>query len=461
MENVASTSHRLDPGAIFHGQFEVVRCLKSGGMGAVYEVVHQRTSRRRALKVMLPELLADSDSRARFAREAVVTADVTSDHIVETIDAGIDDATGMPFLVMELLKGEDLGAIIATRGALPSAEVVELLHQASLGLERTHALGIVHRDLKPENLFLTTSDIGAPRVKILDFGIAKLVEQATRAPTTRSVGTPLYMAPEQIRGDGTLGPAVDLYALGHIALTLLTGEPYWDFAARQSDSVYPLLLKIMNGAPHPARTHAARLGIALPGAADAWFARATAPEPRSRFDTALELVEALAHALGVETPTRPASGSGQRASSPVVERRSAREPHAVGLANDTAAPVATDRIRPPPRRLVLGVVGLTALVACSLWLAEKAATSPIPSRSAASATSPSTAEQSAPAITLPATPAPVASAAPALGTQVETAPVAAAAPSITSAHRLRRAPSPSAPQPTRETPAVDPSDTRQ
>src|SRR4029077_21112745 len=135
-----------------------------------------------------------------FHLEGRVTGDIESDHLVRISDAGVDDATGMPFLVMDLLRGEDLGATLKQRGPIPPAEAVTFLSQVALALDKTHAAGIVHRDLKPENLFVTRRDDGPPCVKILDFGIAKVIAQSQATQhTTEAIGTPLYMAPEQIR----------------------------------------------------------------------------------------------------------------------------------------------------------------------------------------------------------------------------------------------------------------------
>jgi eukaryotic-like serine/threonine-protein kinase len=302
LENPAPFHTTLSPGFVFQGRYEVVRCLRAGGMGAIYEVIHLETRRRRALKTMLPEVVADPDLRARFRLEATVTADVESEHVVELFDAGVDDGSGVPFLVMELLKGEDLGATLAKRGRLTPSEVGYLLHQASSALDRMHAVGIVHRDLKPENLFVTKRDSGAPLVKVLDFGIAKLVEQSTRARTTRSVGTPLYMAPEQVSGEGVVGVAADIYAMGHMAFTLLVGEAYWEAELKRLRSVYPLLVKVMQGSKIAATVRARECGVTLPVAFDAWFKKAAALEPQDRFETASELVETLATALGVALP---------------------------------------------------------------------------------------------------------------------------------------------------------------
>ena len=287
------------PGHVFHRRYEVVRCLRSGGMGAVYEVVHLETRRRRALKVMLPSVVQNRDMHARFQLEARIAADIESEHIVETFDAGVDEETGAPFLVMELLRGEDLGSLLARSGALPPTAIVAVLSQVASALVRTHAAGVVHRDLKPDNLFVARRDDGTPKIKILDFGIAKVVaESGQAAARTKVMGTPLYMSPEQIRGDGTVGTRADLYALAHIAFTLLVGRAYWAEQAKQDD-VYALMLKIAGGGGPAATTMAARCGVALPAGFDAWFARATAPDPRARFAGAPELVEALAVVLGV------------------------------------------------------------------------------------------------------------------------------------------------------------------
>lgn len=300
----------LNPGATFHGRYQVVRLLKAGGMGAVYEVHDRETGRRRALKTMLRSLATDTEMRLRFRLEATVAARIESEHIVDVFDAGVDDASGQPFLVMELLRGESLAAALSRRGRLRPEETVTFLHQASLALDRTHSAGIVHRDLKPENLFLTLRDDSTPRVKLLDFGIAKIVAETTHASTTRSLGTPLYMSPEQIRGDGNIGPRADVYSLGQLAFTMLVGRPYWEPESQQGGGAYGLLLKVMEGAAEPATARAARSGVDLPGALDAWYRRATALHPSDRFDRASELVEELADALLIPRPSPGFLGAG-------------------------------------------------------------------------------------------------------------------------------------------------------
>jgi serine/threonine-protein kinase len=293
----SDAGHVLLPGVVFHGVYQVVRCMRSGGMGAVYEVVHTPTRRRRALKVMHPCFGADAEMRTRFRREATAAADVESEHVVETIDAGVDDATGVPFIAMELLRGEDLGQLVRRRGVFAPHEVVMLLTQVARALDLTHAAGIIHRDLKPENLFLTLRDDGTPRVKILDFGVAKLMAESAVADSTGTVGTPLYMAPEQVQGGKGLSPSADLYALAHVAYTLLVGRAYWAEDRAAAGGVVPFLVRLLEGNPEAPSVRAARRNVALPPAFDAWFARATAVAPQHRFASAGLMLQALGEAV--------------------------------------------------------------------------------------------------------------------------------------------------------------------
>ncbi|MDC3954955.1 serine/threonine protein kinase [Polyangium jinanense] len=334
----------LATGAIFHGAYEVVRCIKAGGMGAVYEVLQNTTERRRALKVMLPSLVSDPEMRARFELEAKVAAGIESEHIVETLDAGVDEATGMPFIVMELLKGEEIGALLKVRKRLPPEEVVTLLHQAALALDRTHAAGIVHRDLKPENLFLTRRDDGSPRLKILDFGVAKIVADGTASSnTTKSVGSPLYMAPEQIAGD-PIGPHVDRYSLAHIAFTMLVGKPYWARERKSAQGLYPYLMLVARGAQVSASERAKELGVSLPEAFDAWFSRATALDTSVRFDGSVTMIAALGEAFDVKPPAASAPPPGTRAILPSIVLEPARE---LPLSQPPPADAAITATAPP------------------------------------------------------------------------------------------------------------------
>src|SRR5262249_12305667 len=225
------------------------------------------------------------------------------------------------------------------------------LSHTALGLERAHAKGIVHRDLKPENLFVTTRDDGTPYVKILDFGIAKAAAQGTDAKMTRPIGTPAYMAPEQVRGEGSLGPRADVSALGHVAYALLAGEPYWTEEAKASDALFLLWQKIVTGPDErPTSRARRRCGVILPMAFDAWFLKATAIKPAERFDRATVCIAALADALSVRRPMPSASGlelaAGEAAPVPVGDgHRAAAGPGDGRTIQPVASEVAPRRVR--------------------------------------------------------------------------------------------------------------------
>jgi serine/threonine-protein kinase len=299
-------SGTLQEGTVFADRYRVLHRIATGAMGAVYEVVHLGTERRRALKVMHPHLFQDDAMRERFAQEARITSRIESEYIVDVSDAGVDEATRTPFMVMELLQGEELGRRLKRLGRFSPSEVVTYLSQVAMALDRTHKASIVHRDLKPANLFLTERDDGTPRLKILDFGVAKIMAEGATAAGTQSLGTPLYMAPEQFLGGmARLTPAADIYALGMLAYTLLVGEPYWTAETRQLGDVFAFAMIATKGPVEPASQRAAAQKVALPKEFDAWFATMTAVKPEERMAKATEAVSALAEALGVAQNTEP------------------------------------------------------------------------------------------------------------------------------------------------------------
>lgn len=299
----------LAPGTVFAGRYRVVRRIAAGGMGAVFEVLHLETQRRRALKVMHATLFHSDDLRERFRREATVAAHVDSEFVVDVFDAGVDEATGMPFLVMELLRGEELGHRLKRVGRFEPDEMLNYLHYVALALDKTHQASIIHRDLKPANVYLAEREEGGVRVKVLDFGIAKIIaEGATTGATTQSLGTPLYMAPEQFNPRSKLTNAVDIYALGMMAYTLLVGVPYWYEEAR-GGNVYAVVALAIHGIAEPASVRAAAQGVRLLPAFDMWFARATALDPKQRFPTASAAIQELAAVFGKGPPGRLAMPS--------------------------------------------------------------------------------------------------------------------------------------------------------
>ncbi|XXX73593.1 serine/threonine-protein kinase [Sorangium sp. So ce134] len=283
------------------GEFRIVRPLSAGGMGAVYIAEQASTGKLRALKLMHPQLCADTRLRERFEQEARVGALVESDHIVQVIGAGVDAASGVPWLAMELLEGEDLAQRMKRSGLLAPKDVHEIFRQLCHALGAAHRAGVVHRDMKPQNVFLAKANSAmAPwSVKVLDFGIAKIAAEANTMATA-SLGTPLWMAPEQTDARGQITPATDVWALGLIAFATLTGRMYWRAANDPMGTAMPVLLREILFEPiDPASTRATALGRAgcIVYPFDAWFARCLAREPSQRFQTAQEAFDALGPAL--------------------------------------------------------------------------------------------------------------------------------------------------------------------
>ena len=282
----------LAQGTTFANDYRVVRKIAQGGMGAVYEAEQLSTAKRRALKVMLPQLVADPQLRARFEQEAKIGARIASEHVVEVVGAGIDAATGMPWLAMELLEGETLDAAMRRRSSFTPAETAQIFEQLCHALGAAHDAQIVHRDLKPENVFMARSRrVGtAQDVKILDFGVAKIVSENSNK-TTGALGTPMWLAPEQLQGRAS--PASDVWALGLIAFTMLAGFSYWRGADTASPSLADVLQEISMKPLDPPSLRAAQKGRSLPLGFDGWFARCVVRDPAARFPTAREAFSAL------------------------------------------------------------------------------------------------------------------------------------------------------------------------
>ncbi|MEZ4337913.1 MAG: protein kinase [Sandaracinaceae bacterium] len=285
-------------GTLIGGDFRIQRPLSAGGMGAVYVAEQLSTGKPRALKLMHPQLVSDPKSRLRFIDEARVGARIPSEHVVEVVGAGVDDATGVPWLAMELLEGEDLSAIVERTGPLPVASARELMLQLGHALGAAHGQSIVHRDLKPENVFVARSRRRGAEltVKVLDFGIAKTLESSrTAATATAAMGSPLFMAPEQATPGAAIRPQTDVWALGLIGLYALTGRFYWRSASIEPFSLQALLAEVL---VHPMPTATERLrelgaAVSLPPGFDAWFARCVARDPAGRFSDASACVAAF------------------------------------------------------------------------------------------------------------------------------------------------------------------------
>jgi eukaryotic-like serine/threonine-protein kinase len=296
----------LEPPAVVAGRYRVLRELGRGGMGQLYVVEHVHTGEQLALKVLAFHGSTSAVAIERFKREARAPVKIKSEHVVRVIDADVaPELDGRPFLVMELLEGSDLEQF-AGGTPQPFESVLAWLRQIAVGLDKAHALGIVHRDLKPENLFLTRRDDGSELVKILDFGIAKLVatsKDMTEAGTM--LGTPGYMSPEQARGDlDQLGPASDVWALGLIAYRLLSGRHYWT-----GENAALVIAQIVYERIRPP----SEVGLPLGPAFDAWFLRSCERDSGRRFASASEQAEGLAACLPKGTAPLPAAPDDGRA----------------------------------------------------------------------------------------------------------------------------------------------------
>jgi len=272
-------------GALVGERYRILQRIGAGGMGAVYKVEHTRIGRVAAMKLLHGELSRDERMVKRFKREARAVSRLHSPNTVSVFDYG--ESNGLVYLVMELLHGRDLGAVLEATGPMDARSVASVVRQSARALAEAHGLGIVHRDLKPHNLFLCDGT-SSPRgmVKVLDFGLAKLLEGRdesmveTQADTV--MGTPYYMAPEQI-DDLPVDGRTDVYALGAVAWCLLTGHPPF----RHSTPIGVLHMHLTQ--PVPSLGDAAHDLVALDGV----IRRAMAKDPNKRFAT----VEAFADAF--------------------------------------------------------------------------------------------------------------------------------------------------------------------
>jgi tRNA A-37 threonylcarbamoyl transferase component Bud32 len=296
-------------GSTLGGDFRIVSSLGRGGMGEVFVAEQLSTGQKRAIKIMHPTLVQDPRLRERFEQEARVGAQVQSEHVVRVIAAGVDNALGIPWLAMELLNGEDLGAFAKRRGPLPLPEVIPIFRQLCHALGAAHDGNIVHRDVKPENVFLASVQSADShwQVRVLDFGIAKLMADA-RQSATAQVGTPLWMAPEQSDATQPVLPAADVWSLGLIAFWLLTGRSYWKTANLAEPALTALFRETLFDPIVPATERARELGIslALPAGFDAWFARCVVRDPTQRFSHARDAFQGL-EAVGRGSLTQPSA----------------------------------------------------------------------------------------------------------------------------------------------------------
>jgi serine/threonine-protein kinase len=282
-----------DTSRLIAGKYRAERIIGEGGMGTVLSARHQILDIQVAIKVLSAEFTKQPAITARFLREARAAARLKSEHVVRVMDVGTTDE-GQPFIVMELLDGENLEERLR-RGPLPAPVAVDFLLQALEALAHAHALGIVHRDLKPGNLFVAAMPGGRNVVKLLDFGIAKLIDGVSGLDTVRAggvttgehsaLGSPSYMAPEQVQGLPDVDHRADIWALGAILFELLTAK-----AAFPGKTVGEIFAAILHTTPQPLR----EVVPDAPAGLEAVILRCLQRAPEDRYPDVGELALALA-----------------------------------------------------------------------------------------------------------------------------------------------------------------------
>ena len=278
-----------EPGDVIARKYRVERAIGVGGMGHVFAARHLELDQLVALKVMRPEMLHDEDAMRRFAREGKAAAALHDEHAVRILDVGRIEG-GTPFIVMEYLEGRDLASILEKGGPLPIGEALEYVIQACSALEEAHGLGIIHRDLKPHNLFVTTGRHGEPFVKVLDFGLAKAINNnaditsSAMTGTNVMLGSPFFMSPEQVDSRKDIDHRTDIWSLGATLYHIVTGVP--PFVA---PNVHLVCARILTEDFPPL----ARRRADAPRELEAVLRRCMARAPAARFPSMRELAAAL------------------------------------------------------------------------------------------------------------------------------------------------------------------------
>jgi serine/threonine-protein kinase len=292
---VLTAAERL--GRTIDGTYRVESILAHGGMAIVFCATHLWTGRRVALKLLKPDLVEPARN-ARLVQEARAAAAVSHPNVVQVLDMGLTE-DGVSYLVMELLEGRTLKDELRARGALDPAQTLAILLPLLGAMAVAHDRGIVHRDLKPANIFLCADASGRLLPKVLDFGIAKVIEESGITRTGVVLGTPSYLSPEQAAGEPDVGPAADVWAFGVIAFECLSGQ--LPFTAARSDAV---MQRIVNEDAPP-------LGPLVPGLGSAFAAaidRALRRDRRARYPDARSFARALALTAqtdGIALPSDP------------------------------------------------------------------------------------------------------------------------------------------------------------
>ncbi len=339
------------PAGTTFGRYAIVRRIGAGGMAAVYEAQHTHLGRRVALKILHPSYAVHAPSVERFVLEANAAARLQHPHVVDVFDVGVED--DVPFMVMEYLEGGDLGAILEQENSLTVERVCALMLPVVSAVSAAHRAGIVHRDLKPENIYVTLGLDGIEHPVLLDFGISKVARRGGEPNLSMAgelLGTPYYMAPEQIRADDKVDARSDQYSLGVIIYECVTGQrPY-----RAGDSVYVLMAEILSGQADPPST----INRSLSPDFEAVILRAMNAVRDDRFESMQSFGRALMPFASEATRTRwthefdPRPSEGKPASAPAVAATGrASRPSTIGRRTTrlaTGAALGSQSVSVPP-----------------------------------------------------------------------------------------------------------------
>jgi len=281
MTGESKGAHGLEPGSRL-GKYTIVREIGRGGMGSVYEARHEELHKAVAIKTLKSEFASQPAIVERFLREGRASSRVRHRHAIEMFDVG--EHEGIVFLAMEYLEGEDLAQRLKRGGALPVQTAIDLLLPVLSAIVEAHEVGVVHRDLKPANIFLATTRRGHVEPKVLDFGISRIEDDQNQTSTETMLGTPFFMAPEQVRGAKNTSPLSDQFSLGVILYQCLTGV--LPFRGATSFETFQL---ITQGQYRQPRT----LVETIPPAVEASLARTLSTDPRARFPSVAEFARSL------------------------------------------------------------------------------------------------------------------------------------------------------------------------